>query len=101
MKVAALFLCEKCEKMKHMYLQNVYSFNDKYDQELALALSVSEQLLKGKGAYRVHGGGLAGTIQAFVPKNMLDEYIKQLESIYGDNSCHVLSIRPVGGYKIV
>ncbi len=85
----------------YMYLQNVYSFNDKHDQELALALSVSEQLLKGKGAYRVHGGGLAGTIQAFVPKNMLDEYIKQLESIYGDNSCHVLSIRPVGGYKIV
>lgn len=85
----------------YMYLQNVYKANKENIQELALALGVSEQLLKGKGAYRVHGGGLAGTIQAFVPKNMLDKYINQIEKVFGSNSCHVLSIRPVGGYQII
>ncbi|NLC96070.1 MAG: galactokinase [Erysipelotrichaceae bacterium] len=85
----------------YMYLQNVYKYNIDNTQELALALAVSEQLLKNKGAYRVHGGGLAGTIQAFVPKNMLEEYTNQMELIFGENSCHILSIRPVGGYQIV
>ncbi|MEG0076866.1 galactokinase [Anaerorhabdus sp.] len=85
----------------YMYLQNVYTTKDIENQNLSLALAVSEQLLKGKGAYRVHGGGLAGTIQAFVPKAMLEEYKNQMNEIYGDGSCFVLSIRPVGGYKII
>ncbi len=85
----------------YMYLQNVYSPKDYKHQELAVALCVSESLLKGKGAYRVHGGGLAGTIQAFVPKNMVEEYAKQMEAIFGEGSCFKFSIRPVGGYKIV
>lgn len=85
----------------YMYLQNVYTSKDITKQGLAIALCVSESLLKGKGAYRVHGGGLAGTIQAFVPKIMLEEYKKQMETIYGDDSCFVFSIRPVGGYKII
>lgn len=83
----------------YMYLQNVYS-NAK-SQNLSLALAVSEQLLKDKGAYRVHGGGLAGTIQAFVLKDMVDDYIKQMNLLFGENCCHILSIRPVGGYQII
>ncbi len=83
----------------YMYLQNVYI--DYKSQNLSLALAISEQILKNKGAYRVHGGGLAGTIQAFVPNNLLDNYIKQLSKLFGNDSCHVLSIRPVGGYRIV
>ncbi len=85
----------------YMYLQNVYSPKDHKHQELAVALWLSENLLKGKGAYRVHGGGLAGTIQAFVPKAMLDEYVMQMEAVFGKGSCFKLSIRPVGAYKIV
>lgn len=84
-----------------MYLQNVFSPKDYKHQELAVALWLSENLLKGKGAYRVHGGGLAGTIQAFVPKAMLDEYVMQMEAAFGVGSCFKLSIRPVGAYKIV
>lgn len=85
----------------YMYLQNVYSPSNPSEQNLAVALSISEELLKGKGAYRVHGGGLAGTIQAFVPFDLLDNYKKVMESIYGNGSCFVLSIRSVGGYKVV
>ena len=85
----------------YMYLQNVYTPKDITKQELSIALCVSEELLKGKGAYRVHGGGLAGTIQAFVPKESLEEYKKTMESIFGEGSCFVFSIRPVGGYKII
>lgn len=85
----------------YMYLQNVFSPSDYKHQALSVALCVSEQLLKDKGAYRVHGGGLAGTIQAFVPKEMLDEYASKMESIFGPSSCFIFSIRPVGGYKII
>ncbi|SJZ98177.1 galactokinase [Anaerorhabdus furcosa] len=85
----------------YMYLQNVYTTKDIENQNLSLALAISEQLLQNSGAYRVHGGGLAGTIQAFVPKTMLEEYKNQMNEIYGDGSCFVLSIRPVGGYKII
>ncbi|MEF9967732.1 MAG: galactokinase family protein, partial [Longicatena sp.] len=68
----------------YMYLQNVYTTKDIEHQNLAIALAVSEQLLQNKGAYRVHGGGLAGTIQAFVPKDMLEIYRKQMDEIYGE-----------------
>jgi galactokinase len=85
----------------YMYLQNVYSPTNQYQQNLSIALCVSEQLLRQKkAAYRVHGGGLAGTIQAFVPKDYLDQYVSMMNSIYGDDSCFVLSVRPVGGYEI-
>lgn len=82
----------------YMYLQNVINMHDLQHQNLALALCISEQLLKQKGAYRVHGGGLAGTIQAFVPHNLIETYVKHMEDIYGKGCCFILSIRPVGGY---
>ena len=64
---------------------------------MAVALTVAERALSGRGACRVHGGGFAGTIQAFVPLDLLERFRKQVEACLGDGSCHVLSIRPVGG----
>ena len=87
-------------RSSYMYNQNVYACSAPLSQPLSLALAVSEELLKGKGAWRVHGGGFAGTIQAFVPNEMLDEYKNTMNSIFGDDACYVLSIRPMGGAKL-
>lgn len=84
----------------YMYNQNVFSAKSPLSQPVSLALAVSENLLKGKGAWRVHGGGFAGTIQAFVPNDMVDEYKRVTEEIFGENSCYILSIRPIGGTEI-
>lgn len=88
-------------KSSWMYLQNVSSTLRPFNQELAIALAISEQLLQNKGAWRVHGGGLAGTIQAFVPNEMLEEYKEKMEQLFGKGSCHVLSVRSVGGFMII
>lgn len=85
----------------YLYNQNVYSPKTPTDQKLSLALCVSEDILKGKGAWRVHGGGFAGTIQAFVPNDMLDEYKNTMEAVFGEGSCYVLIIRPVGGARVI
>ncbi|MDE5994042.1 MAG: galactokinase [Oscillospiraceae bacterium] len=84
----------------YMYNQNVYSVKKPNEQPVALGLAVSEQVLRGKGAYRVHGGGFAGTIQAFVPKELLSTYKNAVESVFGKDSCYVLLIRPLGGTEI-
>ena len=84
----------------YMYNQNVYACKSPLNQPLSLALAVSQEILSGKGAWRVHGGGFAGTIQAFVPDGLLSQYIETMSSIFGDDSCYVLSIRPFGGVKI-
>lgn len=100
--------CESFKKLviesgysSFMYLQNVYSPSDITHQELSVALAISEEILKGRGAYRVHGGGLAGTIQAFVPQSCLSDYISAMEALFGLNSCHCLSIRPFGGIRVI
>lgn len=85
----------------YMYNQNVYTPKAPTEQPVSLGLAISEKLLKGKGAWRVHGGGFAGTIQAFVPMEMLDAYTTEMKKVFGENSCYVLNIRPVGGAKIV
>lgn len=84
-----------------LYNQNVFSPKNPTEQKLSLALCISEQLLKGKGAWRVHGGGFAGTIQAFVPNDMLDKYKSVIDGVFGEGSCHVLIIRPVGGAEVI
>lgn len=84
----------------YMYNQNVFSAKQPLTQPVSLALAVSEYILKGKGAWRVHGGGFAGTIQAFVPAELLETYKTTLESIFGEGACYVLNIRPVGGTEI-
>ena len=80
-----------------MYLQNVIPTGNTSHQELALAIALCDKLLGGRGACRVHGGGFAGTLQAFVPVDMLDGFKNAIESVLGEGSCHVLSIRPEGG----
>ena len=84
----------------YMYNQNVFATKQPDVQPVSLALAISESVLKGKGAWRVHGGGFAGTIQAFVPNELLDEYKTRIEEIFGEGSCYVLSVRPVGGAEI-
>ena len=80
-----------------MYLQNVIPAGCKEHQDLALALALAEKLLDGCGACRVHGGGFAGTIQAFVPLAKLEAFRAGIEAVLGEGSCHVLSIRAEGG----
>lgn len=84
----------------YKYLQNVFSSNDLRNQGLGIALNVAEDVLKRKGASRVHGGGFAGTIQAFVPVEMLKEFKMCLEKVFGAGSCHVLGIRKIGGTEV-
>lgn len=84
-----------------MYLQNVYVSGSVQHQEVAYALAACEAALAGKGAYRVHGGGFAGTIQAFVPQEMLAGFVEQMEKAVGKGRCHVLSIRPAGGTELM
>ena len=82
------------------YLQNVIPAGRKEKQEVAVALTIAEKLLNGRGACRVHGGGFAGTIQAFVPNDLLEEFKNGIESVLGEGSCYVLSIRPQGGVEM-
>ena len=82
-------------------LQNVVPAGYTHHQEVAVALSLCERSLGGRGACRVHGGGFAGTIQAFVPLDMLDGFRAEMDRVLGDGACHVLTIRPVGGVRLV
>ena len=83
-----------------MYLQNVIPAGYVRQQPLAVALGVCEHYLRGKGAYRVHGGGFAGTVQAFVPFELLDSFRAGIDAALGEGACHVLSIRPQGGVEM-
>ncbi|MBR4720527.1 MAG: galactokinase [Clostridia bacterium] len=87
-------------RSSYMYLQNVYVPKDTKNQAVSLALALCDKLLCGRGAFRVHGGGFAGTIQAFVPYDMLESFKNGIESVFGDGMCHILSIRSVGGVEI-
>lgn len=80
-----------------MYLQNIAPTGAVREQAMAVALATAAHALQGRGAYRVHGGGFAGTIQAFVPLDMLDQFKTTVESVLGEGSCHVLTVRAVGG----
>lgn len=82
------------------YLQNVFSVSAPKEQGLSLALALTEKFLNGRGACRVHGGGFAGTIQVFIPEDLLEEYIALIEGVFGEGSCYVLNIRPVGGFAL-
>ena len=80
-----------------MCLQNVIPTGSVAAQAVAVTLTLCEQYLQGQGAYRVHGGGFAGTVQAFVPLDMLEQFRTQIDSALGEGACHVLTIRPQGG----
>lgn len=81
-------------RSSYMYLQNVFS--PKTDQSLSLALCLAEQILRGKGAWRIHGGGFAGTTLNFVPSEEAEQFVKIMDKTFGKNACQVLSIRPEG-----
>ena len=81
-------------------LQNVFATINPQEQGLSLALALTEKLLAGEGAWRVHGGGFAGTIQAYVPLARLDEYRAAMEKVFGKGACYVLSVRQAGGTKV-
>ena len=83
-----------------MYLQNIFCVTDPHHQGMALALALSDRTLDGAGAFRVHGGGFAGTIQAFVPEALAEGYRQEMDRVFGEGSCKVLSIRPVGGVEL-
>jgi galactokinase len=95
-----LRLVNESGRSSWMLLQNCYTHQDVREQGVALSLAVTARFLGGRGACRVHGGGFAGTIQAFVPNECLDEYILQMESFLGAGSCYPLKIRPVGAERM-
>ena len=81
-------------------LQNVYSPSNPKEQAISLALALTKQFLNGRGAYRVHGGGFAGTIQCYIPNCMYSDYKVMIESVFGEGSCVKLFVRAVGGYEL-
>ena len=93
------FLClvNESGRSSWEYLQNVIPAGYKEHQEVGVTIAAAKHLLGDKGAVRVHGGGFAGTVQAFVPVEMLDEFKAGMEAILGEGRCRVLSIRPEGG----
>ena len=84
-----------------MYLQNVSNYRESRSQPVALLLALAEDLLAGRGACRVHGGGFAGTIQAFVPLDILSSFVAGMEAVAGQGACHVLSFRSVGSVPLI
>ncbi len=96
-----LRLVNESGESSYDYLQNLYSTSSVSEQGLPLALALTKRFLKGDGACRVHGGGFAGTIQCYIPTARLDAYKTMIESVFGENSCCILNIRPVGGCELV
>ena len=97
---AFLQLVKESGRSSWMYLQNISPTGAVEHQEVAVALALCDVLLQGRGAYRVHGGGFAGTVQAFVPFDLLDAFISGMEAVLGIDKCHVLNIRPQGGIRV-
>ncbi|MBQ3134592.1 MAG: galactokinase [Oscillospiraceae bacterium] len=95
-----LSLARQSGRSSWMYLQNIVPTGAVEHQDVAVALALCDTLLGSRGAFRVHGGGFAGTVQAFVPLDMLDSFKTGIEAVLGSGSCHVLSIRPEGGVRL-
>lgn len=95
---AFLRLVNASGRSSYMYLQNIYSIKTPQRQGLALALALAERQLRGHGAFRVHGGGFAGTIQAFVPRELYPAFSREMDRVFGADACYSLSVRPVGAY---
>jgi len=94
-----LALVKESGYSSYMYLQNVIPAGYREHQDVAVSLALCEHYLMGQGAYRVHGGGFAGTVQAFVPFEILEQFRAGIDAVLGEGACHVLSIRPQGGVE--
>lgn len=97
---AFLQLVKESGRSSWMYLQNITPAGAVEHQDMALALAMCDTLLAGRGTFRVHGGGFAGTVQAFVPMDVLDGFKQGIEAVFGKDSCHVLSVRNAGGIRV-
>ena len=95
-----LELLKESGRSSYMYLQNVIPAGYKEHQDVGVALALCQHLLGGRGGFRVHGGGFAGTVQAFVPMDMLEFFRAGIDAVLGQGACHVLSIRPQGGVEM-
>ena len=95
-----LTLVNESGKSSFTYLQNIATYRNPADQPVAVALAVAEHLLGGEGASRVHGGGFAGTLQAFVPLAKVAEFKAGMDALLGEDMCKVMYIRPIGGCTI-
>ena len=95
-----LRLVKESGHSSYMYLQNVIPAGSTLRQDVGVALALCQHYLAGRGAYRVHGGGFAGTVQAFVPMDLLETFRSGIDAALGAGACHVLSIRPQGGVEI-
>ncbi len=95
-----LHLVRQSGESSWMYLQNVVPAGYTEHQDMAIALAMCHRLLGDRGAYRVHGGGFAGTVQAFVPVDILENFRTGMDAVLGEGACHVLSIRPYGGVEM-
>lgn len=95
-----LSLVNQSGDSSYKYLQNIFASSAPDEQGLSSALYIAKSILGERGACRVHGGGFAGTIQAFVPNDMLDEFKSKIEKVFGEDSCYVLTIRPIGGTEV-
>lgn len=95
-----LELMKESGKSSYDYLQNVIPCGNNLKQELAFAIAISEKILGDNGVCRVHGGGFAGTLQAFVKNNYVGEFKNKIENILGEDSCHILKIVPFGGRRL-
>lgn len=95
-----LYYVNKSGESSYKYLQNLYSTSAVNEQGLCLAIALTKQFLKGRGACRVHGGGFAGTIQCYIPNDLFDEYKEMIEKVFYAGACVPLLVRPVGGCEI-
>ena len=96
-----LSLIRESGQSSWMYLQNVVPAGYKEHQDVAVSLALCQHYLQGRGAYRVHGGGFAGTVQAFVPFDLLEPFRAGIDAALGEGACHILSIRPQGGVPAI
>ncbi|MCQ2455556.1 MAG: galactokinase [Clostridia bacterium] len=96
-----LELVNESGESSYKYLQNLYSNSNINEQGLCLAIAITKHYLNGKGACRVHGGGFAGTIQCYIPTDMLNGYKEIIENVFGKGAFVPLKIRPVGGYELI
>ena len=97
---AFLSVINRSGDSSYKYLQNVFASSHPNEQGVSLALYLASSILGKAGACRVHGGGFAGTIQAFVPDDLLDTFVSGMETVFGAGSCYVLSVRPYGGVEV-
>ena len=96
-----LNLMNQSGRYSFMYLQNVVPAGATVHQEVAMALALCQRLLEDRGASRVHGGGFAGTVQAFVPLDLLPQFQRGIDEVFGKGACHVLSVRSQGGVELL